>query len=210
MIYLHPTITHVRWSGPATLDVTFVSSDTTRLHQLYVGRRMLSQSTSPTQRRLSASLIPARWAEFLTVAAVDAADIGQDRGSWLPRRPYNRVLVIFDQTGWTGDPHALDVLKFELFRGDTPEGAVNYNSVIDSILSRPGNPGYQLESDPLPGPGLWNLAVRGLDATVESGNAGTATASTAVVLATPPDFAVPFAVSVNAGIATITTTIPAD
>lgn len=210
MIFLHPTITELRWSGPATLDVRFASNETARLHQLYVGRRLHAVSTSASQRRLTASLIPSRWPEWITVVAADATDSGTDRGSWLPRRAYNRVLVRFNQTGWAGSSFELDVLKFELFRGSVPEGAIDYSNVIDSELAKAGNPGYELETDPLPGSGEWNVGVRGIDETVESGNTGTAAETTATVLATPPDFEERFGVSVSGGLATFTATIPVD
>ena len=209
MITLNPIITNIRRTGPLSVLVQFTSPHA-RIHQLYIGRRLAAETAGPTARTIETQLTFSRYPQWLSIAAVEASDIGQDRGAWLPPRPYNVVRIQFDQSGWSGDAHEIDVRRFDVLRGDTPGGALNSNNIIASVLAEDANATYEIETDPLPGSGEWNLGVRGLDTTEETGNPGTTAEFTATVLATPPDFDNGFDVSLSSGTATITATIPED
>ena len=199
------TMDALDWIGPDQLSVSFSSEHTDKLHQCYVGRLLAGETASVDQAVLVIPLTPAKWPEWIWVVAIETDEIGEDHGDWLPPRPYNRVQVAFDKTGWSGDTFETDCNRFELSRGTTPGGSVDYGRVVDRVLFETGLDAYSLMSDPLPGSGTWNLGIRGIDAL---GNEGTPAETSAEVLAVPPDFLSTPGINVVLGTATITCELP--
>ncbi|TWT49016.1 hypothetical protein KOR42_39320 [Thalassoglobus neptunius] len=210
MILLHPTITELYWSSPTDLTVRFVSGETARRHQVYIGRRLAGETGSPSQRRLTINLIPTVWPQWLTVVAIDEEEAGLDRGAWLPPRPYNSVRVTFGNADWTGDPHEIDVRAWDLFRGQSPDGAIDYSTPIATVVAEEQTTSYEIHSDPLPGSGNWNLGLRGRDTKNPDGNVGPTAEFSVEVLATPPDFESPFSASGSSGTLTLSARIPSE
>jgi len=208
MIYTNPQLVAVDWLGSGAIRVVF-ESEHTALHQLYSGRRLIGETTSTGQRVVEGPLAPTRWPQYLQVVAVTGSHRGVDNGSQLPPRPYNVVSIAFDQAGWSGDPHDIDVMAFDLFRGSEPDGAIDYGSIIATVLAVDvAGHTYEMRSDPLPGSGTWNIGVRGRDDSETGGNAGTAFEATVDVIALPPDFDDDYAVDVESSTLTVTCTLP--
>jgi hypothetical protein len=205
------TITEVRWTGPMSLSVAFTSTHATRLHQLYIGRRKLGETTAPDELSFQIPYRSSRYPEQITVVAITSDEIGLDRGSWLPHRPFNRIRTTFTNFGWSGDPHEIDVQAWEMYTGSLPGGAIDYSSPVARSVAD-GATSYLLESEPLGPSGTWNVGILGRDTRLPAGNLGTADEGSVIVTSYPPDFETdsPFSVSLDAGTATITATIPED
>ncbi|WP_437225033.1 hypothetical protein SH661x_003888 [Planctomicrobium sp. SH661] len=211
MIYLgNITITSLAWSESGGFVVRF-ESDHGRLHQLYIGRRLYGETRGTEAREIVAQYDTggSQYPEHVCVVAVDDADVGLEHGSKLPPRPYNRVRVRFPAQVPTGDAIIDDVRTWELFTGQAPEGAVNYDTARDVAVVDGLHP-YELESQPLGPSGEWNVGVLGRDTTELDGNVGTPVEQSAHLLSYPPDFDDDFSVAVSAGIATINCMIPQD
>lgn len=178
-------ISRAVYLGESSLQVQFVSDWTGMYHQVYLGRRLVGETAAPSERTVTALVAPADVAEWLQVVAVDADELGLDRGERLPRRPYNRVRLAWDTTGWT------DARLIEVAAGTAPGGAVVATNVIERVLFDV-NRRYELDTPALRGPGRreWNFEVAGRDETPPTGNRGTPTAISAEILSPPPDLAI--------------------
>jgi hypothetical protein len=208
MFALQPKITRVRWIGPAVLQVTF-STPVDGLHQLYLGRRLKGQTLNESQRVIVAQVRPSHAPQPLQVVRVNGEQIGTDNGSWLPPRAYNVNRVQFSTSSWSGDPHEVDVNRFELLRGPTP-GAELGEPPVAQVLAEQGITSYEIESDPVPLTGEYEFAIRGKDQTEGGGNVGALAEFLTALSALPPDFQQPFTVALSEGTATIGVTIPSD
>lgn len=168
------------WLGPATLRVRFVTTYSDRLYQLYAGRRLVGATAAADERAIVGPLVPSAWPEHLTLVAVEPADRLTDYGPTLPPRPYNRVRLRVAASGWPADSKYLEVTG-----GTEPGGAVDPDNLIDRVLYDTDRT-YAIDTDPLAGSGQWSFAVAGAD---KLGNAGSALAVAASVVAYPPDVA---------------------
>lgn len=194
------------WASPRAIVCRFTSIHTARWHHLYAGRTLIG-SCAPGQRLLSAQLLPARYPEHLTLAAVDIADRTTDFGDSLPLRPYNRVRLRFTASSFPDDTEFLDITA-----GTEPGGAVDDENRIGRLLFA-GDRQYEFLTSPLQG-GEWNFEITARDNRPAGGNAGTSVTAAQSVLAHPPDVEPVgrdrLAVEVAAGVATITVTVPED
>lgn len=191
--------------SPLALQVTFESVYTDKLYQLYAGRLRIGATGDLSERAVVGQLQPSLYPQHITIVAVDPADRLTDLGDDLPKRPYNRVRLRFTTSGSASDTKFFDVT------GSTePGGAVDDANLIDRIpfdIDRQ----YEVLTPPLPGSGEWDFEVFGRDDKPANGNAGTALALSAAVLAYPPDVALGddgtrFNVEVSGGLATVTFT----
>lgn len=191
--------------SPLALQVTFESVYTDKLYQLYAGRLRIGATGDLSERAVVGQLQPSLYPQHITIVAVDPADRLTDLGDDLPKRPYNRVRLRFTTSGSASDTKFFDVT------GSTePGGAVDSGNLIDRIpfdIDRQ----YEVLTPPLPGSGEWDFEVFGRDDKPADGNAGTALALSADVLAYPPDVALGddgtrFRVEVSGGLATVTFT----
>ena len=199
-------VTSLTWASARSLVCRFTSIHTHRWHHLYAGRTLIG-SCAPGQRLLSAQLLPARYPEHLTLAAVDIADRTTDFGDELPLRPYNRVRLRFTAASFPDDTEFLDITA-----GTEPGGAVDDDNRIGRLLFA-GDQQYEFITDPLQG-GEWNFEITPRDNRPSSGNAGTPATASQSVLAHPPDVEQVarnrLSVEVDAGVATITVIVPED
>lgn len=175
-------ITAAEFISDATLRIEFVSDWSGKYHQAYIGRRLAGETATPAERAISLVAPPADVPEWITIVAVDADELGIDIGSELGRRPYNRVALEWDTSGWS------DARTIEVASGATPGGAVVASNVIARTLFDT-NRRYSLITPSLSGPGrkTWNFEVAGRDATPPTGNRGTAAAISAAILSPPLD-----------------------
>jgi len=176
-------IIDARWLSPQGLLVRFTSIYTDHYHQLYCGRTLVGVSASMAARSVQGTFQPSHYPEEMQLVAVTAGDRNTDFGLALPPRPYNRVELGFTISGWT-DAEFIDVTG-----GDAPGGAVDAANLL-SRIPFDMNRAYQYTTDPLPGSGTWNFAIRGRDGTLPAGNLGPALAASAQINARPPDVAI--------------------
>lgn len=176
-------ITAAAWLGPATLRVAYASEWAGLCHQLYAGRRLVGVSASTTARAIAAPFAAGAAPEHLAIAAVAPADRLVDFGPRLPRRPYARVRLAFEASGFPADAKFLDVTA-----GTAAGGAVDpANLIARELYDADG--AYEVLTEPMPGSGAWNFEVRGRDGRPPDGNLGDPLALSAAVLVYPPDVA---------------------
>lgn len=201
-------ITGAEWLSAAALAVRFTSTyGSTYLYQLYAGRSLAGTTASPTARQVVGQIAPSQWPQHLTLLAVEPSQRLTDYGALLPRRPYNKARLRFQTSGWPSDARSIDVLA-----GTTPGGAVDADNRIARVPFDT-NRQYAILTPPMPGSGQWNFEVIGRDDTLPEGNAGTALALSAQLLAHPPDVALAsdgsrFGVSIENQQATVTFAYP--
>lgn len=177
-------ITHAAMIGPGLVRVEFASTYSSDYHyQLYCGRSLVGVTQSPAERAVSGGIIPSLYPEHITVLAVDPASRLTDYGSDLPDRPYNRVKLTVDTTGFPADTKLLEVT------GSTePGGAVDTSNILATLPFDAAGV-KSVITDPLSGSGTWSFEVAGRDNTAPDGNRGDPLELTAEILAYPPDLA---------------------
>lgn len=194
----------VGWVGPQAIIVVFSSTyGNSYLYQLYAGRTLIGVTRGPADRSLVANLGPSVWPQHLTLLAVEPANRLTDYGSFLPKRPYNKVKFRFSTSSWPSDTKLI-----ELAAGTTPGGAVDAANVLERIFYTSDGT-FTIYSPPMPGSGTWNFEIAGRDNRPPDGNRGTALATSASVIAHPPDVVLQddntrFSVSIASGTATVT------
>jgi len=192
---------------PDEIIVRFASAHDGWLHQLYLGRQLIDRTWLPEQRTLVGKISGAEWPEPLQILAVhpDIADL--DFGDQLPARPYNRVRLDWRAAGFPSDAAFFDVTA-----GTAPLVDADPTNQLTRILYN-GDIGYSYLSDPLAGSGYWNFEITARDDRPADGNAGTVACARERVLAYPPDVEPSggsrFGLSLAAGVATFTVTLPA-
>ena len=206
MPYSGVPIDRAEWLDATTIRVRFRSTFTGRNHQLYAGRTLIGETSAPTSRVVTGTVRPSDAPQPLQLLAVSAGELGTDFGTRLPVRPYNRVKL-----SWTASGFPADTKLFEVRAGTTPGGAVDANNVLARVPFKSGVTSYGYTTDPLDGTGTWNFEIVARDNRPADGNAGTALAIAAVVLAYPADVTLNsdgsrLDVSVSGGTATVTFT----
>lgn len=200
-------LTSLRWVGPSAIRVQFHSLHEGMRHQVYAGRRLLGETEDVDQRELVVqyrSTSP----EMFQVIAVDGDDRGVDHGSKLPLRPYSAVRLAINTVGWPADTAFIDV-----FRSPTPGAEVDTTQPASRQLYE-GEKTYQIELDPLPRTGAYELQIVGRDNRPNGGNLGTPTSVTVPVIAFPKDVQTiggkRVATEIEDGIVTVTATLPGE
>jgi hypothetical protein len=194
MALLIPRITGLVWSGPQQLRATFATPLIGFFHQLYVGRRLVAETAAEETRSLTFQLEEFDIPEELAVVAIEDSERGVDFGATLPPRPYSRVMLSFDTTGWPADTRWVDV-----YAGTEPEAAIDEDNRLARLNFEAEGPAEVL-TPPLRS-GLWNFRIQGRDDKPVGGNAGTPVDLQARTLAYPSDLAgdPSFAVTASAG-----------
>ena len=196
-------IVSAAWLGTHTLIVRFETTYADKYYQLYAGRTLVGVSASIGERSVQGTFPPSRYPEHLWIVAVDAVDRLTDFGHALPPRPYNRAEILYTTSGW----EAAGAVLSEITGGTAPGGEVDPENLVGRIPFDTDRQ-YTALSDPLPGTGIWNFAVCGVDGTRPNGNRGTAADVACPILAHPPDLAFNsdgsrLDVAIDAGVATI-------
>lgn len=173
-------LTSLRWVGPAAIRVQFHSLHESARHQVYAGRRLLGETEDIDQREIVVQYRSAS-PEMFQVIAVDGDDRGIDHGSKLPRRPYSAVRLAVDTTGWPADTAFIDV-----FRSPLPGDEVDLTRHVARQLYE-GEKTYQIELDPLPRTGTYEIEIAGRDNRPGGGNVGSPTTLSVPVIAFPHD-----------------------
>lgn len=173
-------IAAISWEGPFALAVRFETTYDDLCHQFYVGRSLVGWTDSIGDRQILCNVQDSLWPEHCQLLAVDPTQRATDYGALLPPRPYNRVKLIGDTTGWT------DAKFLEVVAGTEPGGAVDTDNVIALELFDTGRERIII-TDPLPGSGPWNFELAGRDLTRPDGNRGDPTAVSASIYAHSPD-----------------------
>ena len=191
------------WIDSTTIRARFRSAHTGLRHQLYAGRTLIGETTAPGERIVVGTLRPSLAPQHLQILAVATGEAGADWGYTLPIRPYNRVKL-----SWTAASFPSDTKLFEVRAGTEPGGAVSSSNVLARVPFRANQTAYEYITNPLDGSGTWNFEIVARDNRAADGNAGTALAIAAVVLAHPRDVVTQsdgsrFSVSVSGGTATV-------
>lgn len=197
------TIADVRWISSTGIRVRFETATTDRLHQLYAGRTLIGATATTRERQIVGALQPSHWPQELQIVSVDPADQQTDLGAYLPERPYNRVKMQCETSGWPADSKFLEVAA-----GTEPGGAVDADNVLQKVIYDTDRV-YVYVSPPMPGSGEWNFEIAGRDDCKPAGNLGDPLPLSQEVLAHPPDVVLDsdgrrLAVAVAAGVATVT------
>lgn len=175
-------IVSVEWATSNAIRVRFTTSyGSTYLYQLYAGRCLIGVTQSPLNRAIVGQLLPSDYPVPLQLVAVDRANILVDYGARLPPRPYNRVMISFDASGFPADSKWVDVTS-----STAPGGAVD----DDNLIAREeydGDRSYTVLSEPLGGSGLWSFEAFGRDNKLTGGNKGAVLELSQTILAHPPD-----------------------
>mgnify|MGYP007083424885 CR=1 FL=1 len=199
-------ILSIVYPSPLAVQVTFATTYTDKLYQLYAGRKRIGATGDLAERAIVAQLQSSFYPQHIAIVAVDPADRLLDLGDELPKRPYNRVRIRFTTDSSPSDMEFLDVTG-----ADEPGGEVNPDNLIERVpfdIDRQ----YEILTPPLSGSGVWPFKVAGRDNKPVGGNAGPALDLEATVLAYPPDVAMTsadgprFSVAIDAGVATATFT----
>ncbi len=180
MAFLIPTITRARWLTVNTLRVEFTSPLNGYAYQLYAGRSLVGVSESTAARTIDAQLTPYDLPQHLQVVAITNAERGTDFGPQLPPRPYNRVRLNWDASGFEADAK-----HFRITAGTAPGGAVDDNNEIGQVPFD-GNGEFEFETEPLE-TGTWNFEIQAFDDKPSQGNSGTAASVAADVGSYPAD-----------------------
>ena len=196
----------IGWFGPSAIRVDFESIYGSAYHyQLYAGRTLIGQTYSPSERFISAPLIPTDWPQWLQLVTVDPAERLTDYGSSLPDRPYNKAEISVTTSSWPSDSKVIEVSS-----GTVPGGAVDTANIVARQNWRTDTT-YAMTTTPCGPSGSWNFQVAGRDDKPIDGNRGTALALSATLLTQPRDYALTaegarFDVSATAGTATVSFT----
>lgn len=177
-------INRVLWAGRNSIRVDFSTPETAYLWQLYAGRRLIGQTKSPDERSILAPLQASLYPVWLSLLAVDGADIDVDHGSTLPQRPYNRARFTVSTSSWPSDTNTIEVAA-----ATEPGGAVDPDNVVASAFWDIDR-SYEITT-PCVGPsGTWAFEVAGRDEKEPDGNRGTPLSVSLDILTQPPDVAV--------------------
>lgn len=196
-------LTSLSWAGTTAIRAAFTTTyGTSYLYQLYAGRKRIGVTADASDRVVLGQLQPSLYPQHLMLVAVDPADRFTDFGSQLPKRPFNTVRLRFSTSSWPADAKYIDITA-----GTVPGGAVDSDNLLTRILFDVDRQ-YEYVTPALSGSGTWNFEVFGRDSRRSEGNAGTALALSADVLAHPPDVALSssgsrLTFSVAAGVATV-------
>lgn len=199
-------IMSIVWVSPTAIRCVFTTTyGTTYLYQLYAGRIRIGSTFDGSERAVVGQLQPSLYPQEITLLAVDPAERLTDYGAELPLRPYNRVRLRFNTVGFASDTKYIDVTG-----SMEPGGAVDDSNLINRVLYDVDRT-YEVITPALSGTGNWDFEIFGRDDKPAEGNAGTALAVSADVLAIPPDVVLNsdgtrLSVSVDSGVATITFT----
>ena len=169
------------YTSPTAIRVTFSTTYTDQLYQLYAGRLLIGSTGDLSERAITGQLVPSLYPQHLTIVAVDPAERFTDYGDDLPKRPYNRVRLRFTTSGSPSDIEFLDVVG-----ATVPDGAVDPDNLIERVLFDIDRQ-YEVLTPALPGTGNWAFEVFARDDKPADGNAGASLALDTDVLAYPPD-----------------------
>lgn len=172
----------VEWISPTAIRVRFATSYGSKYrYQLYAGRCLIGTTAGVLNRDVIGLLIPSTYPVPLQVVAVDPDDILVDYGASLPPRPYNRVSIMFDASGFPADS------KFVEITGSTePGGAVDDDNLI-ARTEYDSDRTYSFISEPLGGSGEWSFECFGRDDKLAGGNKGAVLELSQTITAHPPD-----------------------
>lgn len=190
------------WIATHTLNVVVESSYANKLHQVYYGRQLVGVSNTVDQRLIAANVMPDISPDHLSVAAVDVADRLTDFGDTLPDRPYNRLRVAVNTSGWPADSRSIHVVA-----GAAPDAPADPDREVAAEVFDTDRT-YQLITSHFRQSGTYYLQAFGRDDKRPAGNIGTPADFSAEILAYPPDVVTQtdgsrMSVSIEDGIATI-------
>lgn len=201
-------ITDIGWAGAAAVyvDLDHGGTYTSRLFQLYAGRRLIGVTRAPTARyaQIIGQVPTGGAASPLSVLVVEESERDTNFGHIFTRKPYSVYRATWlDPGNPDGDLHHFDVVA-----GANPGEAYDADNVVARVPYFAGQASYSIDLPPLPDSGEWSIAVIARDNTQPLGNAGTPQDATITALVYPPALVArgdgrPFGISIANGVLTV-------
>lgn len=167
--------------GRGAIAIGFETARSDRLHQLYVGRRLIGATTHVTDREVRGNIPLISRRAPLTVVSVDPLDRLTDFGALLPSWPTDEYTL-----EWSGAGLASDTARFRITGSTAPGQPVDHDHVLGSVRFY-GAGAYLFELPLIVECGTWEFGVTPIDNATPDGNVGTPATVTVSVLVPPDD-----------------------